>query len=429
MTNFEKFKTDFTDYKIPPTMQALVLKGQGFENLAIEQVPVPKPGPKQLLARVDAAGVCTSILKIIAQAQDHKYLNGWDPSQWPLILGDEGSLTIVAVGEHLQNQYQIGQRYGIQPAVDVGPINHCERYHNNGAGMTKTAVGYTLGGQLAEYILVQEEVITGGCLVALPQADMPYFATSMAEPISCVVSAQTRQVHLYKDSPQEPRYAKLGIKQGGTCLVIGAGGMGKIHVELAMRFKPQNLIVIDPIAERLQWVDKVLGPKAQERGINLLTVIPDEADALIHKVSKGRLADDIIMAVGIKPVQQNALNWLGFGGVANAFGGLKKDDAILEVDGVRVHYDEIKIVGSSGGDPADYLQTLEAIQNQDIDPGNYVAGVGSLDNAIQVLQMIQENKVQGKVILYPHTIPQPLQMVDYWDQTLEDEYLKQNLKI
>jgi threonine dehydrogenase-like Zn-dependent dehydrogenase len=173
-------------------MQAIIAAGTGFENVKVAQVPVPKPGPDQVLARVDAAGVCTSILKLVEQGDKHTYINGWDLAKNPVILGDEGAITLVKIGSNLQNKYKPGQRFGIQPAVAVAPINHRERYTNNAQNMNKCAVGYTLGGNLAQYILVQEEVFKGDCLLPLPEDEMAYFAISMAEPISCVYSAQER---------------------------------------------------------------------------------------------------------------------------------------------------------------------------------------------------------------------------------------------
>jgi L-iditol 2-dehydrogenase len=47
---------------IPDTMRALVLDGVGFDRLRIARVPMPQPGPRQMLARVDAAGICTSLI-------------------------------------------------------------------------------------------------------------------------------------------------------------------------------------------------------------------------------------------------------------------------------------------------------------------------------------------------------------------------------
>lgn len=423
----QSYKTEAAAAAVPKKMKAVVMSGKGFENVSVREVAVPEPGPNQILARVDAAGVCTSILKILAQGADHTYLNGWDPAKWPLILGDEGSLTLVKVGRNLRDRFTEGKRYGVQPAVEGSPINYRERYNDNGRGMRKMGVGYTLGGQLAQYFLVQEEILEAKCLLPLPDDGVPYFGVSMGEPISCVVSAQTRHVHIFKDSPDSPRHAELGILKGGTCIVVGVGSMGKIHVELAMRFAPRHLIAVDPIKENLDWVKRALGAKAAEKNIDLHALHPDTVKEELGRITGGRMADDIILAVGVRAVQNEALSWLGFGGVANLFGGLKRGDSILELDNIRVHYDEIKVVGSSGGDPHDYLETLTAIAGGEIDPGNYVAGVGSLENAVDVLKMIEKNEVQGKVILYPHIEPAPLSRVDHWSKEDEERYLEEHL--
>jgi threonine dehydrogenase-like Zn-dependent dehydrogenase len=415
------------EFNIPATMTAITLSGAGFENLKVSQVPVPQPGPNQLLCRVDAAGVCTSILKIISQGNKHTYINGWDLEKYPVILGDEGSVTVVKVGDNLKSKYHTGERYAVQPAVDVAPICHRERYNNNAAGMTKCAVGYTLGGNLAQYILIQEEVLEGQCLLKLPSNDMAYFAVSMGEPISCIFSAQDRQYHIHKAGPFAPREPKLGLLPGGTTIVIGAGAMGRIHFEMAMRFKPKNLIISDLVHERMDHAIKTNAEKAKKLGINLYAINGKVLNEEVMKITNGAGADDIILAVGIQPVQQNALTLLGKGGVANFFGGLPKGKNMLQIDAIAIHYNEIKVAGSSGGDPYDMQATLEAIYNKDVDPGNYVAGVGSLKHAPQVLKLIEETKVDGKVILYPHTDVDELTFVDYWDKDKEEAFLEKNL--
>jgi NADPH:quinone reductase-like Zn-dependent oxidoreductase len=75
--------------EIPKTMLAVRLHGAGFEHLRVEEIPVPQPGDDQLLVRVDAAGVCASNLKLIAQGSDHTFINGWDLARFPIQLGDE----------------------------------------------------------------------------------------------------------------------------------------------------------------------------------------------------------------------------------------------------------------------------------------------------------------------------------------------------
>lgn len=422
-----KLSTYRASLAVPRKMQALVLSGTGWEHLAVKEVPVPTPGPGQLLARVDAAGVCTSLLKIIEQGPAHSYFNGWDPAKRPVILGDEGSITIVQVGEKLKGTYKAGQRYALQPAVDVGPINHREHYHGHAAGMRKTAIGYTLGGNLAQYILIQEEVLEGQCLLPLPADDLPYFAVSMAEPISCVVSAQERQIHLHKKDAFAPRVPELGMLRGGTTVVIGAGAMGRMHVELALRFKPANLVVADLMQERLDIVQRQLRAKAAKAGVNLVTVQSSELKATVMGLTNNRGADDIVMAVGIQPVQQAALELLGPGGVANLFGGLPRGKNFLNVDAIRVHYEEIKLVGSSGGAPSDLKTTLAAIASGAIDPGNYVYGIAGLQHAPQVLELIKQGKVDGKVIIYPHAPVPELTRTDGWDARREMEHLETRL--
>ncbi len=411
------------DFAIPQTMQALVASGSGFENLAVKQIPVPEVGPDQLLARVDAAGVCTSILKLIAQADKHPFINGWDMKKWPLILGDEGSVTLVKIGENLKDIYGIGQRYAIQPAVDVQPIIHRRRYNKDARDMNKCGVGYTLGGHLAQYICIQQEVLAGQCLLPLPDDSMPYFAVSMAEPVSCVYSAQQRNYHIIKQSTSAQRKPKLGLLPGGITVVIGAGAMGRMHAELALRFSPKVLIVSDLQQERLDRVIKNIGQKAGRATCKLVCVLPDKLRDAVMTESDNTGADDIILAVGIRQVQQDALKLLAPGGVANLFGGLPRGSHTLELDALAVHYQEVKVVGSSGGEPSDMTATLKAIAEEEIDPGNYVAAVGSLDNAIDVLKMIKDTKIDGKAILYPHIKQTPLQPVDYWDKQKEIEFL------
>ncbi len=414
-------------FDIPQTMQAVIAAGTGFENLRTTEVPVPQIGPDQLLARVDAAGVCTSILKLIDQGPEHTYINGWDMKKWPLILGDEGSVTLVKIGENLKGKYRLGERYAIQPAVGVGPIVHRERYNNNGEGMFKCGVGYSLPGHLAQYICIQEEVLAGQCLLPPGDDDLAYFAVSMAEPISCVYSAQQRNYHILKDSPFAERRANMGLLPGGVTVVVGAGAMGRMHTELALRFKPGVLIVSDLQQERLDKTVIAIGQKAKESEVRLVCITADRLGQTVKELSGNKGADDIILAVGNRAVQQKALGLLAPGGVANLFGGLPRGQHILELDAIAVHYREIKVVGSSGGDPSDMAATLDAIKNKEIDPGNYVAAIGSLDNAVDVLRMIKETKIDGKAILYPHIKHTPLKTVDYWDKQQEIDFLDRQL--
>lgn len=409
-------------------MRAVRLHGKGIENVTIDTVPVPAPNENQALARVDAAGVCSSNLKILAQASEHTYFNGWDPAMFPTILGDEGCITIVKSGANVAAEFPEGARCLVQPAVDHPPVNHRERYTRNAENMLKVAVGYTLPGHLSEYMLVQEEVLRAGCLLKLPPGDFPAFAGALCEPLSCVISAQDRHVHISKAGPVAPRKPKLGLLKKGVTMIVGAGPMGRLHAEVALNFKPAHLLVVDVAESRLEWVRSQLAPLARSRRVALHALLSKDAQGMLDNVSNGLGADDIIVAVGNRQVQIQAQQWLAKGGNLNLFGGLKRGEHVIDLDTLRVHYDEIRICGSSGGAPSDVARAMRMIVEKSLDPGRHLGMVGSLDQFHRAMEMIENTEVDGKIVLYPHIRQTDLREAEGWDFAGESAFLGERRK-
>ena len=411
---------------IPKDMRALVLDGTGFSHLGVRKVPTPRPGPQQMLARVDAAGICTSLIKLVEQGPNHPLLSGWDITRFPLILGDEGSVTLVEVGADLRERYHTGQRYVIQPAVDSAPINHRERYHDNGRAVSKVAVGYTLGGHLAEYVLIGEEILAAGCLLPLPDTSLPYAHAALSEPFSCVISAQDHHVHLSQGNPLGPRGVAKGLKPGGVTVVLGAGAMGRMHVALSMSYRPRAIVVGDLVESRLEVVRRLFGPRAAELGIDLRTLNPAREDLrqAVNELTGYAGADDVIVAVGARQVIADAQSLVGRGAVLNLFGGLKKGEDTVGFETSVVHYKEINITGSSGGSPWDVSRTLELMAVREIDAGDHIARIGDLAHAPEFLQMIKAQTIDGKAVVYPHRPSGEIRSVKSWTAGDEQDYLK-----
>lgn len=414
------------DYAVPRTMTALRLHGPGMDNLCFDEVPTPVPGPGQLLGRVDACIACASDNKIIDQGSEHTLMYGWDLSAHPVPIGHEGCITVVARGPGLPPEYALGARFAIQPAVSSPPRHHRDRYRDHARGVEKIAIGYTLDGLFAEYVLITEEIIENGCLLPLPDPAMPYFAAALAEPLSCVVSAQQHSVHLLKDSPREPRRPHLGLKPGGIVVVLGAGPMGRMHVEVALTYRPAKIIVSEPIAARLDKLRRDLEAKARRWGVALHCTDPGHLNSVLAAESGGRGADDVIVALGVRKVQEQSLSLLAPGGVANFFGGLRAGDHIIAVDARRIHYDSISAVGSSGGDPSDVAAALSLLADGSIEAGNYIAAVGGLLAARDLVAAVRAQAIDGKGVIYPHARG-ALHEVDSWDASAENEFLDRHL--
>ena len=417
-------KTD-EKFIIPDEMRALVLDGTGFEHLQVRKIPTPRPGPGQMLARVDAAGICTSLIKLVEQGPNHQLVYGWDLERWPLILGDEGVVTLVEVGSDLQKTYHPGERYVVQPAVDHAPINHPERYRDGGRGIHKVAVSYTLGGHLAEYILIPEEVLAAGCLLPLPNSKLPYSHAAMSEPISCAVSAQEHHTHLVQNNGLAERSVIKGLKPNGVTVIVGAGAMGRFNLEVALSYLPRLVIVADFIEERLELVQRLFAARAAKLGVGMVTFNPGKANlkTFINEQSEYRGADDVIIAVGARSAIEGAMSYVGQGAVLNLFGGLRKSDEIVGFDTLAIHYKSVNVTGSSGGSPWDIARTLELMNSGEIDPAVHITRIGDLDHAIELLKMVKAQQIDGKAIVYPHRRTGEIKSVQTWTATDEQNYL------
>lgn len=411
--------------EIPAEMRATVLAGTGTGSLAVRSVPVPRPGPRQLLARVDAAGICTSVNKLIDQGAEHPLMHGWDPAVHPAIVGDEGVVTLVKIGADLAERWSPGQRCAVQPAVDIAPINHLERYRDHARGVAKIAVGYSLPGLLAEYILIGEEVLEAGCLLPLPDEALPAGHAAIAEPISCIISSHAHHMHLSQPDRTKAREATSGLRRGGVVVIIGAGPMGRMHVDLAIAARPAVVVVTARREERLQWLHDTFGERAAAAGVQLVTVNARTGDlaATVERVTGSRGADDVIVTAADGAVMEMAQHLLARYGVLDLFAGLPPGKETIGIDERFVHYQEINITGSSGGGPWDVIETLRLMAAAEIDAGAHIGHVGDLAHAPELLQMARDGRVQGKAIVYPHRRADGIIDVARWSAEDERRYL------
>jgi L-iditol 2-dehydrogenase len=411
----------------PPTeMRATVLSGTGVGRLAVQSVPVPRPGPGQLLARVDAAGICTSVNKLIDQGAEHPLTHGWDPARFPVIVGDEGVVTIADVGAGLEDEWAAGQRCAVQPAVDHAPIDHLDRYRDGGKGAAKVAVGYSLPGLLAEHILIGREVLAAGCLLPLPDDALPAGHAAIAEPISCIISSHAHHMHLSQPDRTQARVATNGLAPGGVVVVIGAGPMGRIHVDLAIAARPRAIIVSARRDERLRWIRDTFGERAATAGVELVTVnaLSGDLAASVDRVSEGRGADDVIVTAADGPLMESVQHLLARYGVLDLFAGLPAGQELISIDERFVHYQEINITGSSGGGPWDVIETLRLMSTAQIDAAAHIGHVGDLEHAPELLTMAREGRVEGKAIVYPHRRSDTIRNVSRWSAEDEQRYLE-----
>jgi L-iditol 2-dehydrogenase len=202
--------------------------------------------------------------------------------------------------------------------------------------------------------------------------------------------------------------------------------MGRMHVDLALSCRPAAVIVADLLAERLEIVRRLFTAKAERLGTALHTFHSAQADlgAYIQRVSEQRGADDVIVAVGAGQAIEAAQHYTARGGVLNLFGGLKQGEHLIHLATDIVHYREINVTGSSGGSPWDMAHTLELIAQGEVEPGKHITRIGDLDQAVELLQLVKAQQIDGKAIVYPHRRCARPRVVPAWSAQDEQEYLR-----
>jgi propanol-preferring alcohol dehydrogenase len=131
----------------PATMRAAVFRQPG-EPLRIEEVPVPRPGPRQVLLRVRACAVCRTDLHILDGDLPHP--------KTPLILGHEIVGTVARLGAEV-TRWRLDDRVGVPWLGGTdGTCRYCQRGQENLCERAEFT-GYTLDGGFAEYTVAHED--------------------------------------------------------------------------------------------------------------------------------------------------------------------------------------------------------------------------------------------------------------------------------
>lgn len=206
---------------VPSTMRAAVLCGP--ELLETQERPVPRPGPGQVLVRVEAVGICGSDV--------HYYRHGRIGDfvvRAPMVLGHEPGGTVVALGPGA-TRHQVGSLVSVEPGVPCARCAECRGGRYNLCPDVSFYATPPVDGALCEYVAVDEDFAhpVPGSLTAETAA--------LLEPLSVGVWAC--------------RKGRIG--PGSRVLVTGAGPIGLVAAQTARAFGATEVVVTDVASHRL----------------------------------------------------------------------------------------------------------------------------------------------------------------------------------
>ena len=332
----------------------------GKHDLRVENLPMPKVGPEDILIQVKACGICGTDVHI------YEGDKGAAEVTPPTILGHEFSGVIAEVGSNV-TKYKVGDRVCIDPNCYCDKCDFCR---NGIAHYCTDMIGYgtTVNGGFAEYCSVnQRQVYKLGDNTTFEQG-------AMTEPVACCLHGMDM----------------CNIHPGSNVVVIGGGMIGLLMLQLSKLAGAARVALLEPV-ESKRVVAKKLGADI------LIDPINENVEEELKKA--GMIwVNTVIECVGKTATIQQAIDIVGNKGTVMMFGLTKPDDTIA-VKPFQIFQKEIELK-SSFINPYTQKRALDLIDSGRLDVSSMVYAVESLENLADILSS-PELRAKGKYIISP----------------------------
>jgi L-iditol 2-dehydrogenase len=300
-------------------MKALILSA--YNQLEVVEMPAPVVGPREVLVRVEACGICGSDV------------HGYDGSSGrripPIVMGHEAAGVVASVGAEV-SRFVPGDRVTFDSTVYCGHCDFCLRGEVNLCD-NRQVVGVSCGdyrreGAFAEYVRVPEHIV-----YKLPET-LSFAEAAMLEAVSVALHA----VRL------------TGPGEGRTALVIGAGMIGLLTLQAARAAGYRRVLIADVDETRLALATQVGADIA-------LHASGAEMVSAVMKHTGGNGLDVVLEAVGRTETIAAAIDAVRKGGTVTLIGNITpRVDLPLQ----KVVSREIRLQGSAAS-AGEYPQAME----------------------------------------------------------------------
>ncbi len=349
------------------------------QPMEVEEIDVAKPGPREVLIRTVAAGVCHS---------DLHFFNGTYPGATPMVLGHESAGVVEQVGADV-HYVKPGDHVITCLSVFCGHCEHCLTGHMSLCQEPETrrgkndeprisqegnAVGQFANlGSFAEHMLVHEHA------VAKIRDDMPMDRAAL---IGCGVTTGVGAViHTAKVEP------------GATVAVIGCGGVGLSCVNGAAIAGASRIIAVDRVASKLELARKFGATDV----VNGAECDPIEA---VKELSGGGVHYSF-EAIGLKVTAEQAFGMLRNGGTATIIGMIPPGD-MVSLHGPDFLFEK-KIQGSFMGSNrfrVDMPRFVELYLQGKLHLDDLVSGHIKLSDLNEAFKQLETGEIARNVIMF-----------------------------
>ncbi|MCZ6789237.1 MAG: alcohol dehydrogenase catalytic domain-containing protein [Chloroflexi bacterium] len=336
-------------------MKAAVLyETGGPEVLKIEEMPMPRPGPTQVLVKVAAAGMC---------GHDHADRTGITRTERPVILGHEVSGVVVEVGEKVSH-FQPGDSVASKQFASCGRCVYCRSMRDLQCSERRFARG-----GFAEYVALDDQII-----IKIPEG-VDLEGASIA---ACAVGSCLRALR---------QSAK--VVHGETVVITGAGGGLGVHGLQVAKALGAHTIAVTSSPHKVEAL--------REYGADQV-VLAQGADYWrdIVEANNGEEPQVVIDTVGHPDVFTACFRALGRHGRYVFIGQVYRQK--VELYPAIVLGKEVVITGSAATRMNEFLDAMEMVRLGTVRP---VFQSFPLAQVVEASRQMDDRKVFGRTVLVP----------------------------
>ncbi len=341
-------------------MRAMVLNAYNTP-LKLEDVPKPKPGPREALIKIAACGSGLTL---------HHALRGTNPVKLPAIIGHEIFGEVVELGQAAEG-VAVGDKVTLYCIIFCGECRFCRTGRESVCINSPGMIGNVRRGGYAEFMTAPDKN-----LIKLPPAQLARYQPAEIAPI-CDAMATPYKVG---------RKARLAA--GETCVIYGAAGGVGIHMIDVVKLAGARSIAVDRGSKKLEALEK-LGADM------VIDAAKADVPAEVRRLTGGLCADVVADYVGSTETLHKGLDSLGKGGRLVIVGLTAGAQPVLPASAVMRNENEI--LGSRGFNRQEIIECLDLAARGLLRP--VVNHVLPLEKANEAHEMVRSEANIGRVVL------------------------------
>ncbi len=322
-------------------MKAAVLTAP--ETIEIREVEKPSPRDGEILVKLKACGICTL---------EQRLFTGEMKIGYPLVPGHEAAGEVVEAGPGVPPGFEPGTRVALDLVVRCGTCHFCRTGSSNMCA-NRFGPSVKLLGGFGEYVVVKATQA-----FRFP-ASLSFEEAAFAEPVACCIRS----------------LARIGLDLAEDLLVIGAGPMGQMHVQVASCMGAR-VFVSDP--------DTARAATALRMGA-FAAVDPAALPALVKEHTEGRGVDACVVTSPAPAALASAVSLVRKSGRINIYTAYA-DKTGIPIDANTLHRSEYLVTGTEGRTEVDFLKAVRLLSFGRLDVKPLVSrtvGFGGIEAGIR----------------------------------------------